>query len=92
MRVVILSEWGCESREIPRRAVVLQRRLINRSFKALSLKFAHIVALERQVEFFADHKDPFDRILIAQALAERLPIMTSDRHFERYNGLQVIAV
>ncbi len=30
------------------------------------------------------HKDPFDRLLIAQAQIEELPIMTSDAMFEHY--------
>ncbi|MGQ0733867.1 MAG: type II toxin-antitoxin system VapC family toxin [Acidobacteriota bacterium] len=31
------------------------------------------------------HRDPFDRLLIAQAVAERVPIMTTDAVFERYD-------
>jgi PIN domain nuclease of toxin-antitoxin system len=30
------------------------------------------------------HRDPFDRILIAQSLEEKLPIITSDPLFARY--------
>jgi PIN domain nuclease of toxin-antitoxin system len=30
------------------------------------------------------HRDPFDRILIAQSLEEKLPIVTSDPWFDRY--------
>jgi len=30
------------------------------------------------------HSDPFDRLLIAQALDEGLTILTSDRSFEPY--------
>lgn len=30
------------------------------------------------------HRDPFDRMLIAQAQSERLPILTSDRRFAAY--------
>jgi PIN domain nuclease of toxin-antitoxin system len=35
------------------------------------------------------HRDPFDRLLIAQAIIEKLPIMTSDAVFKRY-GIEVI--
>jgi PIN domain nuclease of toxin-antitoxin system len=40
----------------------------------------------------AVHKDPFDRVLIAQAATERLIILTTDRKFRRYEreGLRVI--
>lgn len=30
------------------------------------------------------HADPFDRILVAQALVEGLPILSADEHFGRY--------
>ena len=33
----------------------------------------------------AHHGDPFDRMLIAQALAEQLTIVTADRHFTDYD-------
>jgi PIN domain nuclease of toxin-antitoxin system len=35
------------------------------------------------------HADPFDRMLIAQAQAERLTLVTHDRVFERYDILIV---
>jgi PIN domain nuclease of toxin-antitoxin system len=31
------------------------------------------------------HRDPFDRLLIAQAQVERIPILTADRQFARYD-------
>ena len=36
------------------------------------------------------HRDPFDRLLIAQALAEDVPVMTCDKEFRKYKGLEVI--
>jgi PIN domain nuclease of toxin-antitoxin system len=36
------------------------------------------------------HRDPFDRMLIATALAEEIPLIGSDRLFRRYKGLKVI--
>ncbi|HEU4974874.1 MAG TPA: type II toxin-antitoxin system VapC family toxin [Baekduia sp.] len=36
----------------------------------------------------AHHRDPFDRLLVAQALAERLPIVTSDSRLNDY-GIEV---
>ena len=35
------------------------------------------------------HRDPFDRMLVAHALAERLTLVTRDRIFERY-GVKVL--
>lgn len=38
---------------------------------------------------FPDHRDPFDRLLAAQALVDGVPVVTADANFERY-GLRVI--
>jgi PIN domain nuclease of toxin-antitoxin system len=38
----------------------------------------------------AHHGDPFDRQIIAQALSEKIPIMTSDEKFSLYKGLRVV--
>lgn len=40
--------------------------------------------------FFSDHRDPMDRMLIATAICEQIPIISSDRHFKRYPGLEVL--
>lgn len=37
----------------------------------------------------AHHRDPFDRLLVAQAKAEALPLVTRDRQLDRYD-IQVI--
>lgn len=31
------------------------------------------------------HRDPFDRLLVAQAQIERVPILTADRNFQLYD-------
>jgi PIN domain nuclease of toxin-antitoxin system len=36
------------------------------------------------------HRDPFDRLLVAQAMVERLPLLTADPVFARY-GIDLIA-
>jgi PIN domain nuclease of toxin-antitoxin system len=36
------------------------------------------------------HRDPFDRQIIAHAMAEDIPIVTSDKIFRRYRELKVI--
>jgi PIN domain nuclease of toxin-antitoxin system len=35
------------------------------------------------------HKDPFDRMLIAQAQAENIPIVSNDRIFDEYHVARV---
>ncbi|MGA2177611.1 MAG: type II toxin-antitoxin system VapC family toxin [Verrucomicrobiota bacterium] len=48
----------------------------------LPVRLEHIFHLET---LSARHKDPFDRLLIAQALAESLTIVSHDRAFPQYN-------
>ncbi|MGA7523977.1 MAG: type II toxin-antitoxin system VapC family toxin [Acidobacteriaceae bacterium] len=36
------------------------------------------------------HRDPFDRMILATALVEKLPVVTGDRVFRRYPQIQVI--
>ena len=36
------------------------------------------------------HRDPFDRMLIATALVEDVPIISGDRAFKQYRGLRIV--
>jgi PIN domain nuclease of toxin-antitoxin system len=36
------------------------------------------------------HRDPFDRMLIATAMIEDMPLVGSDRKFRSYKGLKII--
>ncbi len=36
------------------------------------------------------HRDPFDRLIVAQAIAENLILVTHDRTLGRYDGLTVL--
>jgi PIN domain nuclease of toxin-antitoxin system len=47
----------------------------------LPIRYEHILQLETLP---AHHGDPFDRLLIAQAIHESLPILTHDEAFARY--------
>jgi PIN domain nuclease of toxin-antitoxin system len=37
-----------------------------------------------------NHSDPFDRQIIAQALSEKIPVVSPDQKFGLYEGLKVI--
>ena len=60
--------------------------LHDENFQVLPISFAHLRALDGLPRH---HRDPFDRLLIAQALTEGVPIATSDRRFVAY-GVQVV--
>jgi PIN domain nuclease of toxin-antitoxin system len=49
--------------------------------KVLSISMAHVLAAGALP---GPHRDPFDRMLIAQGQIEQLPIVTSDRAFKNY--------
>lgn len=57
-------------------------------FDELPITFGHASAV---TALTPHHRDPFDRMLIAQAMAEHLTIVTHDRRFEPY-GIPIIWV
>ncbi|WP_245480297.1 type II toxin-antitoxin system VapC family toxin [Neorhizobium sp. NCHU2750] len=60
---------------------ILQRALLDNGFSELTVNSRHAFALELMPPI---HKDPFDRILIAQAAAEGMLLLTSDEMIARY--------
>ncbi len=62
-------------------AEVLPTALADNDFSPLPISVDHAL---RVSELPRHHADPFDRILIAQAIAESLTIVTADAIFDRY--------
>ena len=60
----------------------LLRSLETGGFASLPVTNRHALAV---ATLPAIHGDPFDRLLIAQAQVERLPILTADPHIARYD-------
>jgi PIN domain nuclease of toxin-antitoxin system len=54
--------------------------------KLLPIRYEHILNLEQLPHH---HSDPFDRLLIAQAFTESLPILTGDKVFTQY-GVKIV--
>jgi PIN domain nuclease of toxin-antitoxin system len=65
----------------------LEQQLQTGGFAPLPISIAHGIAAGRLPRH---HEDPFDRMLIAQALAEGLTIVTHDKRFEDY-GVTLLA-
>jgi PIN domain nuclease of toxin-antitoxin system len=61
---------------------------INSELKHSNIKILNITPnhVYRIVDLPLHHRDPFDRLLIAQALIEEIPIITADQQFENYNA------
>jgi PIN domain nuclease of toxin-antitoxin system len=62
-------------------ASMTDKALFN-GFEIMPIKWEHLIALS-SLEYI--HRDPFDRIIIAQAIAEKLPIVSSDSIFKQYS-------
>lgn len=52
-------------------------------FEWLEIKDAHLRAIA-VLPFIGDHRDPFDRLLVAQSMTEPLLLLTSDAVLTRY--------
>ncbi|HYU11410.1 MAG TPA: type II toxin-antitoxin system VapC family toxin [Stellaceae bacterium] len=59
----------------------LQRRLLNNGYRELAVTGEHAVAV---ADLPPLHKDPFDRILIAQSTVEGITLLTSDPRVAQY--------
>jgi len=56
---------------------------LDEGFQILPVEINHITPL---VTLPFHHRDPFDRILICQAVMEKMPICTSDPNFSSYSA------
>ena len=59
----------------------LRDEMVEYNMELLPIRYEHILQLERLP---LHHAEPFDRLLIAQAVAESLPILTHDEKFPLY--------
>lgn len=64
-------------------ARVLRRGLIDNAYTELTINSEHAVTVGSLPSI---HKDPFDRILIAQATVEGITLVTSDSIVSKYPG------
>jgi PIN domain nuclease of toxin-antitoxin system len=60
---------------------LLERELPGNSLELLQISLEHATAVEGLPQH---HKDPFDRLLIAQAIVEGIPIVSVDAAFDPY--------
>lgn len=60
----------------------LLKRMAENRIEALPITLDHLLAMDRLP---MHHRDPFDRMLIAQSLEENLPLVTADHVFGRYD-------
>ena len=64
-------------------ARMLRRGLVDNGYCELPILSEHVVAIDA-LPFI--HKDPFDRLLIAQAMVEGITLLTDDATVAQYQG------
>ena len=62
----------------------IEARFQNTDFELLPISIEDTIRFYNLPLYRQDHKDPFDRILISQALNRSLPLVTSDSKFNDY--------
>ena len=76
-----LAEVSLEKLHVP---ADFERRLASEGFENLPLKAAH----PRNIAFLPwHHRDPFDRMLVAQAQVENLAFLTADEALAAYGDV-----
>ena len=65
----------------------IEEEIVKNNFELLPLKFEHILHISNLP---MKHRDPFDRILIAQALEENLTIISRDQNFKLYKNIKLL--
>lgn len=66
----------------PNPGTYARRQLERQRFKLLEIRTAHI---DEVAVLPAHHRDPFDRMIVAQARAEALTVVTADLSFASYD-------
>lgn len=61
--------------------VTMEQRVNN--VQLLPIELRHISGLSRLP---MHHRDPFDRLLLAQSIAEKMPILSADAVFDNYDA------
>jgi len=88
-----MSSWeiaiksGIGKLELPERPVEFVTRVMRfMSLRSLNITHLHALAVDALPDH---HRDPFDRLLIAQAQAEGMTILTDDKVFQKYEVKQM---
>jgi PIN domain nuclease of toxin-antitoxin system len=79
--IAIKSSLGREDFRVEPR--LLRRGLLDNGYVELPVTSQHAVSIDSLPPL---HKDPFDRLLLAQALSEGITFLTSDAQLAQYPG------
>lgn len=79
--IVIKRSLGRDDFKVDAR--LLRRGLLDNGYSELPIASEHVVAIEGLPPI---HKDPFDRVLLAQAQVEGITLLTADPILSQYPG------
>jgi PIN domain nuclease of toxin-antitoxin system len=82
--ISVISAWEIEIKAAKGKLgnpLDLQDALTAQNFEPLGIAMRHVHAVESLPRY---HRDPFDRMIIAQASLEDMTIVTSDSEIKRY--------
>lgn len=84
----ISIKWALGKLPLPEApATYVPHRLARQGVGSLAIRNAHVLRVST-LPVFPDHRDPFDRLLIAQADVEELCLLTADtKNLERYRDV-----
>ena len=68
--------------ELPDSILRIMEVCVGKSFLLLEIKAPHLDLLSKLPMI---HKDPYDRLLVCQAMSEGLTLITIDEHIIKYN-------
>lgn len=86
--IAIKRSLGRKSAEgLPASVEEARRVFSDAGFEALPILYDHIRTFETLV---SDHSDPFDRLLVAQALTEPMRLVTHDRQVAVYSDTVIL--
>ena len=77
--IVIKRSLGRDDFKVDAR--ILRRGLLDNGYSELPIASEHVVAIDGLPQH---HKDPFDRVLVAQGIVEGITLLTSDPAVARY--------
>lgn len=83
----VVSVWEIIIKQAKKRLKVpddIEGGIHDSGFKLIPITLRHVLAVKK-LPFY--HKDPFDRMLIAQAKAENLNLITTDQKIKKYDIL-----
>lgn len=88
--VSIVSAWEIAmKRQLGLRPPDVEAGIAAMGARVLPIRFAHLTEI-LGLPLFEHHRDPFDRLLIAQAISENLRMISSDSRFPDYKNLRLL--